>query len=385
MVCNESYFLIQAYMKRKDVFHIYWGTQGNAGLYLDEIYQVLKSAGLSQEVFVSYYYPLGYGKKVFFKYTDLISGRKRNKLSPYIRYAELTWGLMVTLVYVLIYQPRVINYSLISSGLLVEMLFFRLIHIISKSTLVLTCHDVLPFQSSYSHGHSTMGRMHMALAVPDFLLVHNLNSKREIYSYFGISELKILKHDFPIIDLSKIFDITRPCNKEFDYLFIGHLRKEKGLDILLEAWKKFHVRYPDYTLCIAGNLPGNSHLRVEDYDGLNITFRLQYLSDMEYCQLIYTSKCVVLPYWRGTNSGVVSTIISLGTDVIASDIPMFKGNPMLDEGSLFEAGNVNALADKLEKKRDCVSCQKKDLDKYRLSFNEQVLNIYHNLLNKNEK
>ena len=67
--------------EKKGCFHVYWGTQGNGGLYLDEIYQVLKSVGISQDVFVSYYYPLAYGKKVFFKYTDLISGKKRNRLS----------------------------------------------------------------------------------------------------------------------------------------------------------------------------------------------------------------------------------------------------------------------------------------------------------------
>ena len=48
------------------IYHIYWGTSGNSGLYLDEIYQILKKGGYNQKIYVNYYYPFGYGEKIFF-------------------------------------------------------------------------------------------------------------------------------------------------------------------------------------------------------------------------------------------------------------------------------------------------------------------------------
>ena len=49
------------------IYHIYWGTSGNSGLYLDEIYQILKKGGYNQKIYVNYCYPFGYGERIFFK------------------------------------------------------------------------------------------------------------------------------------------------------------------------------------------------------------------------------------------------------------------------------------------------------------------------------
>jgi hypothetical protein len=46
------------------IYHIYWGTSGNSGLYLDEIYQILKKGGYNQKIYVNYYYPFGYGENL---------------------------------------------------------------------------------------------------------------------------------------------------------------------------------------------------------------------------------------------------------------------------------------------------------------------------------
>ena len=47
------------------LFHIYAGTQGSAGLYINEIIKALDLANIKQNAFVSYYYPFKKGKKFF--------------------------------------------------------------------------------------------------------------------------------------------------------------------------------------------------------------------------------------------------------------------------------------------------------------------------------
>lgn len=68
------------------LFHIYAGTQGSAGLYINEIIKALDLANIKQNAFVSYYYPFKNGKKIFYRFTDLAAGKKKTKYRPYIRY-----------------------------------------------------------------------------------------------------------------------------------------------------------------------------------------------------------------------------------------------------------------------------------------------------------
>lgn len=62
------------------LFHIYAGTQGSAGLYINEIIKALDLANIKQNAFVSYYYPFKNGKKIFYRFTDLAAGKKKTKL-----------------------------------------------------------------------------------------------------------------------------------------------------------------------------------------------------------------------------------------------------------------------------------------------------------------
>lgn len=123
------------------------------------------------------------------------------------------------------------------------------------------------------------------------------------------------------------------CKKEFDFLFIGHLRKEKGVEVLLKAWKIFHQKNPEANLYIVGNLPSYVDFEVDKYKEKNVRFILNYVDDVLYVKLIASAKCVVLPYLRGTNSGIPSSVIAMGTNLIVSDIAMFKTNQLIEENS----------------------------------------------------
>ena len=101
-------------MKKIDILHIYAGTSGSSGLYIDAIYKALEIE-FNQEVFVSYNFPFKYGKKLFYRFSDLALPNilhSSNKLRLVIRYFELLYVLFYALIYTLVYKPKIINYSL---------------------------------------------------------------------------------------------------------------------------------------------------------------------------------------------------------------------------------------------------------------------------------
>jgi glycosyltransferase involved in cell wall biosynthesis len=218
----------------------------------------------------------------------------------------------------------------------------------------------------------------------DFLLVHNENSIVDLMQYYQIKPSKIICHPFPIMDLNPW--IKADITKTIDFLFIGHLRCEKGINILLESWEKFSSLYPEANLYVVGNNPPNSGIDVTKYKKYNIKFVLHYVDDAVYAQYIASAKCVILPYLRGTNSGIPSSVYSLGSDLIVSDIPMFKNNPLIGKESYFECGNSNSLFEKMcsfyKELHKETSIKKERIDSYRQSFNNQVVQLYSQLLNK---
>jgi glycosyltransferase involved in cell wall biosynthesis len=128
-------------------------------------------------------------------------------------------------------------------------------------------------------------------------------------------------------------------------LFLGHLRPEKGVDVLAEAWFKYLSQaVTPIRLVIAGNLPSGVAYEFEKLRSAGADVRVGFVDDQQYVSLLENASAIVLPYIRGTNSAVLSTALSLGVPVLASDIPMFRGHSLLDESNLFPSENTSVLA-----------------------------------------
>lgn len=362
-------------MGRSVIYHIYWGTAGNAGLYLDEIYQTLTKAGYNQEVFVSYYYPFNYGHKIFFRYTELGHSIARGKLRLAIRLLELIGALTYVYVSILMKRPYVVNFSVIGQMFPIPQ-FLWMVKKTTKCKIILTCHDVIPFQVGNQSSKSQLEAQRKLLQLGDYLLVHNLNSINDLKEYFGVEPKKIIMHGFPIMDLRKLEPQHEKVEKTTDFLFVGHLRKEKGIEILLNAWVLFHKSVPDAKLVVAGNAPFG--LDISKYENMNIEFYLHFLSDDEYFNYVESSRYVVLPYTKGTNSGIISTVLSLGANVITSDISMFQNNPLVSKDDMFIAGDSQSLAKLLEYKYSIkkTNSSRETLDGYRQRFAEELIAVY---------
>lgn len=357
------------------IYHIYWGTRGNSGLYLDEIYQCLKRGGYNQKLFVSYYYPFEYGEKIFFRYSDLAYCKVKGFWRKIIQVYEILLAFGRILFAAKNDKPQVVNYSLITGSYGFIVVFLKLLRSISGCKLVITCHDVLPFGNNNRYA-SEMKNRRLLFTMADYLLVHNDSSIHDLENNFSIDRKKVVKHLFPLMDLTKINSINKR-EKNIDFLFIGHLRKEKGVDFLIRAWATYYEYNKKATLWICGK-PYGQNLDVDSLKKQNIFCNLGYISEDDYCRYIQSARYVILPYIKGTNSGIISTVLSLGANVITSDIPMFLNNPLVSQEDMFKVEDVKSFVEILEHKYSLNTDNfiKEKLVKYRKNFEEEVLNVY---------
>jgi glycosyltransferase involved in cell wall biosynthesis len=139
----------------------------------------------------------------------------------------------------------------------------------------------------------------------------------------------------------------------FLFLFFGNSRKEKGLDILLEACAGLRKDL-NWFLLVAGKqkpaqLEGCISM-VRQY-GLEERVRIdaKHVSDEDAVAYYRASDLVVVPYRVVYESGVTIMSMTLGRAVLASDLPpLVESTDNGAAGLLFEAGNVGSLARQLD-------------------------------------
>ena len=380
-------------MKIVDIIHVYGGTAGSAGLYLDSIYRSLQGK-FEQICIVNAYFPFKYGKKVFYRHTEMTGPNLFGNsvmLRRVVRYLELLGALLISLFYTIWYRPKILNYSM-TSNLMVEYVFLFLVKKITKVKVVLTCHDVAPFQTDYSNREKDIARRMRFFNLADRLIVHNKNSHCALVNDFSISGSKILAHRFPIMDLKRIQSISeekvefKAVNKKLGLLFVGHLRKEKGVRTLLDAWES--EEFKNLSLTIAGNIPPGQAGIFENISSSNTVIINKFLTDDEYANYIRNSDFVILPYLDGTNSGIPGSALSLGSIPITSNIPMFQNNELVFEQYMFNPGEVNSLVAVLRQlnklKEDdlamLVQSSLSKLMKYKSSFDDEVNRVYKDII-----
>jgi glycosyltransferase involved in cell wall biosynthesis len=254
---------------------------------------------------------------------------------------------------------------------------------VARVDVLLICHDVVPFVGSGQALADMVRRRRPFYLLADRLIVHNDNSIEDLRVVFGISPDKVRQFPFPLYDTSAMgfrdIDLLGATDHH-RFLFIGHLRREKGVGVLLDAWARLRQRRQDVELVIAGNIPPGCEYDLTAAPERGIRVLARYLTDEEYVNLIRQSDCVVLPYSRGTNSAVVSTVLAAGKNLVVSDIPMFRNNPLIPLESFFVCDDAESLAERLAQVCDLGPDQQRQIDiegdrrlsRYEAAFRERV-------------
>ncbi|MFT3747010.1 MAG: glycosyltransferase family 4 protein [Agriterribacter sp.] len=137
----------------------------------------------------------------------------------------------------------------------------------------------------------------------------------------------------------------------FVICYIGRLTKDKGIDILLEAFNRLTLKYNNIKLLIAGPIIPENPISPKFMEQLNNDARVIFMGEVSDIAPVYaTSDILVLPSFREGLPNVLLEAAAMEVPVIASDIPGCR-DVVQDgyNGLLFEKGNVEALVDNIEK------------------------------------
>ncbi|MEC9209677.1 MAG: glycosyltransferase family 4 protein [Bacteroidota bacterium] len=223
--------------------------------------------------------------------------------------------------------------------------------------VVLTIHDV----ASFAHKNKSTLTSNLVYKLTDLILTHNQFSKEEIIKIvpFLKDRVFIISHGnyIPFINIGKDKIHSRkhlelPIKKTI-LLFFGMIKKVKGLEVLLQSFKKVVEVNPDTVLLIAGNLWKNDfavYQQIIDKNNLaeNIILHTKFIPHEDVEHYYCSSDLVVLPYKKIYQSGVLMMALSYERPVLVSDLPSLKEVIIDNEnGFLFASEDVNHLAEKL--------------------------------------
>lgn len=166
--------------------------------------------------------------------------------------------------------------------------------------------------------------------------------------------LKKLKNVTPVpigTDLGKFHPSPKPVDGEYA-LFVGRFRSYKGIEVLLEAWK----RIPEEKLVMAGGGPLE---KIIETTAARYSLNIQVVKDPvddDLVKLYQGARCLLLPSTlRSEAYGMVQIeAMACGVPVISTDLP--TGVPWVNRdgasGIVVAPGDPDALAEAVVRLRD---------------------------------
>jgi len=147
------------------------------------------------------------------------------------------------------------------------------------------------------------------------ILVHSEKIKEELPLHINRKKIFILPH-VNYNHLAKNTVNNKKINNKFTILFFGRILKYKGLQYLIEAFKKLDE--DKYELIIAGEGLIDFFIAQKNIKIIN-----KFIEDEEIPSLFINSDIVVLPYESASQSGVIYLSLAFNKPVIVSDVGSF--------------------------------------------------------------
>jgi D-inositol-3-phosphate glycosyltransferase len=217
------------------------------------------------------------------------------------------------------------------------MLYYKLL----GKRIVLTAHNVNT--SKRDSKDTSLNRLTLKIQyrLSEHVFVHTEKMKRELMETFGVEEARISVIPFGINNSVPDTDLTtgeaKQClgipDRKKTMLFFGRITPYKGLEYLIEAFRRVSTRSDDYQLIIAGWVDvanGGKYwntireaVRDDERRG-RVVLKTDFIPDAETELYFKAADVVVLPYKHIYQSGVLFLGHSFGLPVLAADVGSLK-------------------------------------------------------------
>jgi glycosyltransferase involved in cell wall biosynthesis len=203
--------------------------------------------------------------------------------------------------------------------------------------LVLTAHDILPREPRPGQ-LAAQRRLYERF---DAIVVHSAHGRARLTGELGIDPACV--HVIPHGALTHLttgspqpppFQTDRPV-----VLFFGLLRPYKGLDLLLDAWRR---GIDDAELWVVG-MPRFDISPLRDAAPPGVRFVPRFVSDEELAACFARADLAVLPYREIDQSSVAFTALAASVPLLLSDVGGFPELAATGAARTFPAGDVPAL------------------------------------------
>lgn len=211
--------------------------------------------------------------------------------------------------------------------------------------LIWTIHNIVPHEQKYLNDHlitKCIAFMSNAKIVHSKQTIDELTSKR-----INTTNVSVIQHPSYIdvypntvnsIEARKRFDMD---DHDIVFLFLGIIRKYKGLENLLTAFELLSYKYKKIKLIVAGSCYDQEiESKITTY-ALKLSKRLlpflKHVEDTEIQYYMNSANVVVMPFIRLTTSGSANLAMSFKKPIIYPDM-----------GSLHDLSNVGFKYDPME-------------------------------------
>jgi len=214
-----------------------------------------------------------------------------------------------------------------------DMRFLRILRWCLRFKLVYTAHNILPHGGATTDDRELLARVYRGV---DLVIVHGEENREQLAREFGIREERIRVLPHGAFDL--FMESGRPTKCDARHalgipedrivlLFFGGIRRYKGFEYLVDAFRHLRAEEPRLHLLVAGEIATSSHDEHAYYSryldrlrGLpGLTFRDGYVPMEEVSTIFAASDLVVLPYVKTYQSGVVPLAYAAGRPVVVTD------------------------------------------------------------------
>lgn len=227
-----------------------------------------------------------------------------------------------------------------------------------KCKLILTVHDILPFNRKFYDY-----RFHKKIyALADYIIIqteHNIERFDELFPDNNAKKIMIPHGHYleygEVVDSKYAREKLNIENNKLILLFFGQIKKVKGLGVLLEAFASVCEQYSDIMLVIAGNVWKDDFSQYDDLiERLGIRHKvktdIKFIPDEEVKYYFSASDLSVLPYLDVYQSGVVQLAYAHHKPAIATNLEAFT-DVIIDEqtGFICRVNDALSLADTIVK------------------------------------